>query len=276
MTYVRNGWGLVRSQFPSVIILFLYQLLWGLFFYRLIHSAVIALLSRYPDPPPNELSQVLYLIEGQIELGRSPAIHQYLWMLFGLIALRLLMTPLFQAGILYGMKPPEEQGAGLPLFRGMKEFWKPVTLFFLLELILLALPGLWIIPKLAALWPWLIPGGGRLGPLLAIIGLLLGWAAYGWLIRQLLLFSQFGYLFKTGVWNSLLISLRHLLPGIAISLILGTAGAVLFLICGAFSWIWTGLAAMVLQQTYPFIRSLFQIWSISSQYELWQTKLHKG
>lgn len=276
MTYVRNGWGLVRSQFPSVIILFLYQLLWGLFLYRLIHSAVVAVLSRYPDTPPNELNRILYLIEGQFELKHNPEIHQYFWLLIGMIFLRLLLTPLFQAGILYGLVPADSRASGLPFFRGMKEFWKPVTLFFLLELALLSLPGIWIIPDLYALLPRLVTAGDRLAPLLIFCGYLLGWAAYGWLIRQILLFAQFGYLFKAGVWGSLILSMRFLLPGIAISLILGATGAALFLLFGTASWIWTGLIALILQQTYPFIRSLFQIWTLTSQYQLWHTKSQKS
>ncbi len=276
MTYVRNGWGLVRSQFPSVIILFLYQLLWGLFLYRLISSAVTAVLSRYPDSPPNELNRILYLIEGQFELKHNPEIHQYFWLLIGMVVLRLLLTPLFQAGILYGLVPTETRASGFPLFRGMKEFWKPVTLFFLLELALLALPGIWIAPKLYTHLLHLVASGDRLVPFLALSGYLLGWAAYGWLVRQILLFAQFGYLFKAGVWSSLTLSIRHLLSGIAISLILGAAGAGLFLVFGTASWIWTGLVALILQQAYPFIRSLLQIWTLTSQYQLWHTKSQKG
>ncbi|WP_410772404.1 hypothetical protein [Fontibacillus sp. BL9] len=276
MTYVRNGWGLVRSQFPSVIILFLYQLLWGLFLYRLVSSAVTAVLSRYPDSPQNQLNRILYLIEGQFELKHNPAIHQYFWLLLGMVVLRLLLTPLLQAGILYGLVPADARASGFPLFRGMKEFWKPVTLFFLLELALLALPGFWMIPKLYALALRLIPAGDRLVPILIFCGFILGWAAYGWLIRQLLLFAQFGYLFKTGVWGSLLVSLKYLLPGIAISLILGASGAVMFLLFGTVSWIWTGLLALILQQSYPFFRSLFQIWTLTSQYQLWHSKTQKS
>ncbi|RCX14448.1 hypothetical protein DFP94_11756 [Fontibacillus phaseoli] len=276
MTYVRNGWGLVRSQFPSVIILFLYQLLWGLFLYRLVSSAVTAVLSRYPESPPNQLNRILYLIEGQFELKHNPAIHQYFWLLLGMVVLRLLLTPLLQAGILYSLVPADARASGFPLFRGMKEFWKPVTLFFLLELALLALPGFWLVPELYALALRLIPAGDRLVPILIICGVILGWAAYGWLMRQLLLFAQFGYLFKTGVWGSLMVSLKYLLPGIAISLILGASGAALFLLFGTVSWIWTGLLALILQQSYPFFRSLFQIWTLTSQYQLWHTKTQKS
>ncbi|WP_435923308.1 hypothetical protein [Paenibacillus sp. DYY-L-2] len=276
MTYVRNGWGLVRSQFPSIIILFLYQLLWGLFLYRLIHSAVIAVLSRYPDPPPTEMSRLLYLIEGQFELSHNPAVHRYAWLLLGMVVLRLLLTPLLEAGILYGFTPPDARGTGLTLFRGMKEFWKPVSLFFLLELALLALPAVWIVPELVALLPRLIPSGDRLAPMLTLMGYVLAWAAYGWIVRQVLLFAKFGYLFKTGIWASLILCMRHLLPGIAIAFILGASGAILFLLFGTVSWIWTGLIALLLQQSYPFIRSLLQVWNLSSQYQLWHTKTQKS
>ncbi|MGG6312912.1 hypothetical protein [Paenibacillus macerans] len=275
MSYVRQGWRALKTQFPSVIILFLYQLLWGLFLYRLVDTAVTALLERYPDPPPTQLSRILFLLEGQINLWSNPDIRLYFWLLAGMTLLRMAFTPLIQAGILYGLVPEDARGQGLPIFRGMKEFGKPVVLFYLLELLLILVPAVWIVPKLLSLWPGLL-GAGNLTAWLTGIGFLLGWSVYGWLIRQCLLFAQFGYLFKAGMGSSLLLCLRHLLQGIGISLILGAFGILIFLLFGTVSWIWTGMLALILQQTYPLFRSTFKIWRVTSQFQLWQMKTQKS
>lgn len=276
MTYVKQGWGLVRSQFPSVIILFLYQLLWGFFLYRIANMAVIAVLSRYPDPPPTQLSRLLYGFEAQLELQHNAAVHQYLWVLLGMVALRLLLSPLLESGILYGLLPQDSRKSGLPFFRGMKEFWKPVALFYILELAFLSLPFFWIGSRLLEQLPSLIRESNPLPSLLWISGYLLIYLIYGWLIHQVLLFIKFGILFKTGLWTSLLICFRHLLQGILIALVLGSFTLAIFLMFGLFSWIFTGILALVLQQTYPFIRSLFQVWNVTSQYRLWHTRSQKG
>ncbi|RRJ63112.1 hypothetical protein EHV15_09370 [Paenibacillus oralis] len=276
MTYVRQGWDLLKSQFPSVIILFLYQLLWGLFLYRLVDTAVTALLQRYPDPPPTQLSRFLFLLEGRIYLGSNPDVRLYLGLLIGMAVLRLLLTPLIQAGIFYGLVPSESRAHGLPLFRGMKEFWKPVAVFYALEFTLIILPSFWIVPKLLRLWPHLLGAGGQMAPMLTGLIYILGWFVYGWLVRQCILYVQFGYLFKSSVWGSLLVCFRHLLQGIGISLILGAFGLGVFLLFGTVSWIWTGMLALILQQTYPLFRSAFKVWQVTSQYRLWQTKTEKS
>ncbi|MFD1179349.1 hypothetical protein ACFQ3W_24060 [Paenibacillus puldeungensis] len=272
MTYIRQGLGLVKSQFPSVIILFLYQLLWGLFLYRLVDTAVTALLQRYPDPPPTGLSRILFLLEGEINLSSSPEIRLYLGLLIGMAILRLLLTPLFQAGILYGLVPAESRANGLPLFQGMKKWWKPVSLFYLIELVLILLPALWVVPGLTSLWPKILSTNSSATPWLIALAYILGWLTYGWVVRQSLLFAQFGYLFKSGIWNSLILCFKHILEGIGISLLLCAFGLLLFLLFGAASWFWTGMLALILQQTYPLFRSTFKIWRVTSQYQLWQAK----
>lgn len=276
MNYVRQGFASLKSQFLSVIVLFLYQLLWGLFVYRLADTAITSLLQRYPNPPPTPLSKILFLLEGQINLWSYPEVQRYLWLLAGMIVLRLLLTPLIQAGILYGLAPSEDRAAGFPLFRGMKEFGKPVLLFYFLELVLVLLPALWIVPKLWSLWPGLLSKADHMSIWLTGLGLLLGWFLYGWIVRQCLLFIQFGYLFKSGAWNSLLLGIRHLLQGLGIALILGFLALLVFLLMGTVSWIWAGLLALIVQQTYPLFRCTFRVWQVTSQFQLWKAKKQKS
>ncbi|HEY4392249.1 MAG TPA: hypothetical protein VGN02_12960 [Paenibacillus sp.] len=277
MIYIRSGWSLIKNQLPSIIILFLYQLLWGLFLYRLVNSIVTEVLVRYPDPPPNPLSQALFLLEGPYELKHSSEIHLYLWLLLGMTLIRLLVTPLLQAGVLYGLIPKEERKSGLPLFRGMKEFGKPVFLFLFIELVLISIPLIWILPHVQGVLPDLLRSGTiQITPILKVSAVLFAWMIYCWLVDQCLLFAQFGYLFKRGLWGSILIGVKYVLPGAGISLILGAFGLILFIIFGSVSWIWTGLLALILQQSYPFIRSLFRVWGLTSQYQLWEIKSQKS
>lgn len=272
MPYIRNGWSSVKRQFPSVVILFLYQLLWGVFLYRLVNTAVIQVLQRFPDPPPHELSRILFIIEGQSRFWQTPEVQHYIWILIGMIMLRLLLTPLIRAGILYGLLPAEERAAGLPLFRGMQKFWKPVTLFYCLELILLLIPTLWLLPKAYASLSIFLQGGSHVPTFLTVTAYIVGWLGYSWFIRQCLLFLQFGYLFKGSAWPSLLVCWRHLMTGLGISITLAISCSIIFILFGTTSWIVTGLLALILHQTYPFFRSVFKIWKISSQYCLWQQK----
>ncbi|WP_019639955.1 hypothetical protein [Paenibacillus fonticola] len=272
MPYIRNGWSSVKRQFPSVIILFLYQLLWGVFLYRLVNSAVVQVLQRFPDPPPNELNRILFMVEGQNRLWQIPEVHHYAWILIGMIVLRLLLTPLIQAGILYGLLPDDEQATGLPLFRGMQKFGKPVALFYLLELALMIIPAYCFLPKVIDSLSRLLYGNSPLPAFLISIAYVLSWLACNWFIRQTMLFVQFGYLFKGTAWPSLLLCWRHLLNGLWISFLLTAFCSAIFVIFGAVSWTWTGILALILQQIYPLFRSIFKIWKTTSQFNLWQQK----
>ncbi|WMT41105.1 hypothetical protein RE628_00135 [Paenibacillus sp. D2_2] len=232
---------------------------------------------QIPRSPPNPLSQALFLLEGPNELKHSSEIHLYLWLLLGMTLIRLLVTPLLQAGVLYGLMPKEERKSGLPLFRGMKEFGRPVFLFLFIELVLISIPLIWILPHVQGILPDLLRSGTiQVTPILKVSAVLFAWMIYCWFIDQCLLFAQFGYLFKRGLWGSILIGVKYVLPGAGISLILGAFALILFIIFGSVSWIWTGLLALILQQSYPFIRSLFRVWGLTSQYQLWEIKSQKS
>lgn len=78
---IREGWFLVRQHMFIAALLFLYQLIWGYFFYRMVQSAVIPLLLRYPDSDAGELSTLLFKMESQLNLSTHPEVHRYLWIL---------------------------------------------------------------------------------------------------------------------------------------------------------------------------------------------------
>ncbi|MED5017850.1 hypothetical protein P9847_11100 [Paenibacillus chibensis] len=266
-THIASGWKSLKNQFYIVIILFLYQLIWGYFLYRLVHSAVTPLLMRYPDPPPNELSQLLFYFEGKMSLSTSGTVHTYIWILLAMFVLRMLLTPFIHAGIFYGLHREREGEVGLFFFQGMKRHGKVVFLFHLAEWMLIAIPAYWIIPKLYKL----LLNGTQLQTLaLQVLPYAAAWLLYAYIVHQLVLFMQFGTTGGTGFLAPLWQCLRRALPLIGISLVLGTVALLLFSLCTGVSLIWAGILALILQQGYHFISCVMRIWGISAKYDLWQ------
>ncbi|MEC0179677.1 hypothetical protein P4H83_32885 [Paenibacillus favisporus] len=271
-SYIVNGWKSVKDQFYVMIIMFLYQLLWGYFLYRLIDSAVVPLLMRYPDPPPTELSQVLYYVEGQMSLTQSSTVHTYLWVLLGMVALRMLLTPFIHAGIFYGLHREHQGERGLFFFQGMKLHGKTVFLFHLIEWVLIAAPLYWIIPKM---YPILLSAIQNHAQLLHCIPYIAVWLLYCYIVHQMILFMQFGKTGGTSMFSSLWICLRSALPVIGISVLLGAVSLLLYGITSSVSLIWAGLATLIIQQGYHMVSCIFKLWNISSQYDLWHQQMNR-
>ncbi|AWB42864.1 hypothetical protein DCC85_00495 [Paenibacillus sp. CAA11] len=275
MHYIKQGLGSAKRQIAVAILLFLYQLLWGVFLYRIVDSVIAPALRRYPESEVGQLSRLLYLIEGQHELQTSSDVKLVLGLIAGMFLFRLILTPLIRAGIYNGLLgEADEEGAGWLFFQGMRKCWKPVAILYAIELLLILIPSIWLLPELYSLLPGLLQGttGAMLkfGVILASLGI------WSYLVKQGLLYVTFGWLSQTGIAPSLMQYVRKLPAVLAVSCILGAAA---LLAAGMFStaaWIWTGLIGLILQQSYPFIRSFFRIWSVSSQYHLWKKSYQKN
>lgn len=262
-SYIKEGWGTVKNHFYIVIILFLYQLLWGFFLYRFIDSIVVPILQRYPDPQPTEMSLQLFLIESQFQLTKTNLIYEYVWMIVGLFAIRMFITPFINAGLFYSISQRDDRG--ILFFKGIKYAWKPVFLFYWFETLLVFTPAYWIVPYINEQF-----NAQPLEQLLySVVPILLGWMVLAWIIHQVFLYIQFGYISKKGVFRSAALTFRRfptILGVFAILFIL------LLFIGGLFttaSLIWTGLLALILQQSYHLIRTIFKVWMIASQYQIW-------
>lgn len=275
MIYVREGWGRVKGQFPSIIILFLYQLLWGFFLYKVINEVILSLLERYPDTSLEEVSRVLFIFEGQLGYQYNPDLRLALILIACMIALRIVLSPFIQAGILYGLVPEQSRKSGLALFRGMQQFGKPVLFIYIIEWLLIVSPAYFILPKLGRHFTILLQVGVTLPVLFTLIAYLTGWAAYIWVIRQCSLFIQFGYLFEHKIIPSLSIFIKSIIKGILISCLLGASLLAITIVFSSLSFIWTGLLALVLQQCFPLFRSIFTVWRVTAQYQLWEQYLQK-
>src|SRR6476620_2457584 len=95
---LKMGWDMAMRHKYVLVLLFLYRLLWGFFLYRFIDSVVTPILARYPDEHPNSDASHLFLIEAQFRLLKTNLVDEVLWMLGGLLLLRMIITPLLNAG----------------------------------------------------------------------------------------------------------------------------------------------------------------------------------
>ncbi|WP_245583551.1 carbamoyl transferase [Paenibacillus assamensis] len=265
--HIRAGWDWVKEHLYIWIILFIYQLLWGFFLYRFIDHIVVPLLQRYPEPAPTELSRALFHIEAHFQLTKTTEYAPYLWTLVGFVALRMLFTPLIHAGLLYSMSYSQRNSKGLAFFRGMKTLWKSMSLLYIFEMIIVLLPAYWIVPKLTVLLQSAMSATELLqnaAPLLVL------WLVGGWIVHHLFLFMQFGKASEQTIGSALVTGVRGLLPILGISLLFLVIGFLGSALVTAAAMFWTGMTALLLQQAYPAIRTLLQIWSLSSRFDVWQ------
>lgn len=266
--HLLQGWRLALKHLPVIIVLFLYQLLWGFFLYRAVQSVVLPLLKRYPDAMNDSSSVQLFLLEAQFRLTKTELIEPYLWLLGGLLAARMLLTPFIQAGLAYSLHHTQDS-RGTHFLRGIRLAWKPMLALYAAEMALLLAPAWWLLPIASRLLH--TSGSGEL-LLLNASPYLCGWLAWGGLLHLLFRAVQFGVIARCGWFTSAAAALRSLLPLVGISLVLLGASLLLSLTASAISMIWTGLLAFILHQAFYLVRSLFKVWTMASQYHVWQER----
>lgn len=265
-SYAGKGWTSVKDQFYVIILLFLYRLLWGYCLYRLVKSAVVPLLLRFPDPAPNELSKLLYFYEGEMALTQSADVHTYVWILIGMLIIRIILTPLIRAGIIYNLHQEAKGERGLFFFKGIRQLWKPVTLFYITETILTFAPAYWLVPKLL---PLLLAAIRDPSALLMIAPYLLGSLLYAYLIHLFILYMQFGKTAGMSMLSALMVCIRQIGKAVLISITIGGTAMLLLLLLSGLSFLWAGLIGLIIQQASYFVSSLFQLWGVTAQYHIW-------
>lgn len=272
-TSITLGWRSMKEQTYILILLFIYRLLWGYFLYGFVREAVVSILLRYPDSNAggSQIGRLLFYIESQQSLTSDPAVLHWLWLLAGLTALRLLLSPFIRAGLLHELHQEREGQRGLFFFPGMKKYGLPILLFSLVEWVLALLPVYWFAPKMYML---LLSAFLDYRLLLSAIPYLLAWLVYVYVIRILLLYMQFGYTAGTGMFSALLIALRCFLRAITISIVLGAGTLLVLLICALSILLIPGLPALLIRQLAPLPSTLFKMWGIASQYHLWSSKAY--
>ncbi|RIX51246.1 hypothetical protein D3P08_17410 [Paenibacillus nanensis] len=261
---MRLGWQLAFKHMNMVIVLFLYQLLWGFLVYRAIDDTIAPLLRRFPASAPVDQAVQLFFAEAQFQLFKTDLIQPYLWLFGGLLLARMLITPLFNAGLFYSIHHQTSTGeSGTRIIEGIRKTWKPVMLLYWISCALMIAPAWWIVPQ----WIDALRHNGVTTSLL--MELLPGaaiWIAWIALIHLLFLSMQFGAVSGDGIFPSLLQSLRKFLTYAAISLLMWGIAALLGLVFSSISMVWAGLFALIAHQGYPLIKTLLRIWIIAAQY----------
>lgn len=269
LSYLKRGLGSAARQPFAVTILFLYQFAWGVFLYKCIQSILVPLLHRYPGEDQGAAFQQLFWAEAHFQLVKTDLVIPYVWWLLGLMAIRLLITPLLNAGLYYSLVHTE-LNAGYRFVRGIKTLTLPFLGYYLLQILLFLIPLYFLINKGAALFHQTISYKSFLIDLLPWV---LGYLAFGYLLQLFFMYLQFGHVHHVPIMKRFLILLRSLLPMfitacciMIISLAVTAAG-------WAASYMWAGLTALILYQVLTLIRLFTSVWAITAQYELWKEKL---
>ncbi|GIP36547.1 hypothetical protein [Paenibacillus sp. J2TS4] len=267
LQFIRLGWKSALRQPFVIMVLFLYRFAWGFALYELVKSVVVPLLYRYPGNASPERVK-LFLAEIQFQLMKTDLIVPYVWLLLGLFAARMLLTPFLNAALYYSVEYTRLNN-GYRFFKGMKELYKSFFLYYLLQMIITLGPIYFLIPIVKKMLSQAVSYE-------ALLVHLLPWAAglliYGYLIRLAVMYLQFGRTANRPLFQSLACLLKGFLP------ILGIAAALLllsFLISVAVLsvvFIWAGFWAILLYQLYRFVETFVSVWGITAQHEWYSSK----
>ena len=253
----------------ATITLFLYQMGWGMLLYKFIQGILVPLMHRFPGAEQPKQALQLFLAEGQFQLLKTDLSYSYFGWLAFLLCVRILLTPLLNGGIYYSLTHMD-QNAGYRFFRGIKQLTIPFLLVYLIQMTLTLLPLVWIMPKAQ----WILTHSTSYEQLvLHLLPWIIGLLVYGFLLQLLFMYVQFAIAAELGILSTLISFFRHsfLIIGLAVTLLL-----IMGLLAGVTvtaTYIWAGLAALLIYQLYPLFHIFIQIWSISSQYQLLSAKM---
>ncbi|MFD0713136.1 hypothetical protein [Paenibacillus sp. GCM10027626] len=265
--YVKRGWKLTFKHIYIMIALFIYELIWGFFIYRTVESIVVPLLRRFPDTLGIDSAIPLFLAEAQFRLMKTDLISPYLWLFGGLLGVRILITPIINAGLLYSLCHTNDDG-NTHFLQGIRTAWRPITLLYFIETLLMLTPLAWLLPLA---WKLLVSSGSLTGLLEEMMPYIAGWLAWAVLLHLLFLAMQLGAVSGTGIWRTLWTALRRILPFLAISFMMWLMSIFVSATVTSVSMMLAGLVALIVNQTYYLIRTLMKVWTIAAQYETLRT-----
>ncbi|WP_082927780.1 hypothetical protein [Paenibacillus oryzisoli] len=268
-TYIKSGFRAAMAQPFATIILFLYQMGWGVLLYKLVQGILIPLMHRFPGAEQPKQALQIFLAESQFQLIKTDLSHSYLWWLAALMCVRMVLTPLFNGGVYYSLTH-SHQNAGYRFFRGMKELMLPFLLVYLIRMALTLIPLIWLIPKAAYL---LGHSGSYEQIIMKLLPWILGLLLYGFLLQLLFMYVQFAIAAKLGILSTLFSFFRYSLPIVGLAIILLLFTGLLAGVTVTATYLWAGLVALIIYQLYPLFHIFVQIWGISSQYQLLSAKI---
>ncbi|MBD2860390.1 hypothetical protein [Paenibacillus oceani] len=265
MRYMKNGFKDTLSQSFLLLVLWLYHFTWGFLLLMLVKSVVVPLMHRYPGEHLSAAASQLFLAESQFRLMKTDISHPYIWLLVGVAAARMLLTPVLNAGVYYSLANPH-LNAGYRFLQGIKRLSGSFFLYYVLQMAITLAPVYWLFPVVKKAFA---QHADYASLSLALLPWAAGYAAFGFLIRLLFMFVQFGRTTESGLGSSLGLFVRKL-PAIVLlaCLLLALSGAFTAAALSA-SLIWAGLTALIVQQLLHITDMVFKLWTIASQYRIY-------
>lgn len=263
--WLGKGWNMtIRHKYVGVILL-LYRLMWGFFLFRLVDSVVSPVLARYPDLHPNANAIPLFLIEAEFRVLRTDLLDSLLWLLAGLLLIRMVVTPLIDAGLYYSFHHARE-GDGTRVLAGVRQAWKPVVLLYAAENALILLPSVWLFPMSKERF---ISAGSAEHWMQEMLPYAAGWLVWGFAVHLLFRCMQFGAAGRQGALKGMSRAFTRAVPLLAVSLVVAGIGAAASAAVSLVSVLWPGFAAVVVHQAFHFVRALLALWTAASQHAVW-------
>lgn len=267
-TFVINGWNRTVRHFGIIVVLFVYQFLWGFFLYRAIDGVLVPFLKRYPDPLAAKGAVELFLIEAQFRIMKTDLLAPYGLTLAGLLAVRMLLTPVINAGLFHSLQHATKE-RGTTFLAGIRSAWKRIAFIYAAELALILTPLAWLLPIARRAF---FASDGWDDLFRTLLPAASAWLLWCLLVRLVSLGMQFGAAAGDGVLPSLSVTIRSLPAAAAAALTVWAIGAAAGLVSTAVSMVWAGLLAIILHQAQPFFRTWFKVWTYAAQYEAWRSK----
>lgn len=268
LQYMKHGLKAAWKQPFVVVTLFIYQLLWGFFLYRMIASIIVPILHRYPGADQGRTARYLFFSEGQFQLLKTDLPYSYLWMLLGLLVLRMVLNPIINAGVYYSLAH-KQLNSGYRFVSGIKHLTMPYLVYYVIQTALTLLPIIWLGPKALSSIQYEFT---LVGMATALLPWIAGYAAYSYLLHLGFMYIQFGKIYDVHPFSALIKFLRYspLIIGLAFLLLcitgIFTAAAI------TASYIWAGMIGLILYQLFPLFQMFCRVWSIAVQHELWNAK----
>ncbi|OPH49006.1 hypothetical protein BC351_37890 [Paenibacillus ferrarius] len=269
-SYIKSGFLAALAQPFATIILFVYQMGWGILLYKLVQGVLVPLMHRFPGADQPKEALQLFLAESQFQIMKTDLIYPYLWWLAALLLLRMLLTPLLNSGVYYSLTH-SEQNAGYRFFRGIKELMLPFLLAYITRITLTAAPLIWLLPKAQSLFTH---STSFEEAALQLLPWLAGMLVYGFLLHLMFMYIQFALAGNLGVLSTVITFIRFSLPIMGIALILLCSAGLLAGITFTATYLWAGLVALIIYQLFPLFHIFLQIWAITSQFKLLSAKLN--
>jgi len=268
--WMSRGWDMtMRHKYVGVLI-FIYRLTWGFFLFRFVDSVVTPILARYPDLGPSKDAAALFIIEAEFRLVRTDLLDPLLWLLGGMLAIRMIVTPLLNAGLFYSfhhMHSAREDKSGTRVLAGIRQSWRPIVLLYGIENALILLPAVWLLPEAKLHF---YTAGSAADWLQTMLPYAAAWLVWGFAVHLLFQCMQFAAVSRESIAKGAARALTRAWPLLAISLILAGIGLAASAALSVVTVVWSGLLAVVLHQIFHLVRSLLDVWTAASQFTVWR------